>query len=70
MMTKYGSVLVYTTWHIITIVMILFIAMLRRSFISLGYVLAFIPFIKNSSDVLKQFEMYKNFLKLKEKIKD
>jgi len=49
---KNGKVLIFTTWHILTLVLILLMAMLRGSLISFGYVLMMVPFLKESANVL------------------
>ena len=56
---KNASVLIYTTCHIFTMFVILLMALCRRSLISLGYVLALIPYLKDSRSVLNQHEQSK-----------
>lgn len=48
----------YTCWHIVTIVTIIFCALLRRSFLSFGYVIILAPFIATSRNVLDQYDFY------------
>jgi len=50
---KQGSIVVYLSFHVFTILCILFMAVLRQSFISLGYVLLILPHMKDSADVLR-----------------
>jgi hypothetical protein len=50
---KNGSVLLYTTWHIFTIMMICVSALCRRSVLSTFYVISLLPYIKDSADVLR-----------------
>lgn len=51
---KQGSVLVYLTFHIFTIFVILLSAMIRQSMISVGYVLILLPRMKDGAEVLQQ----------------
>lgn len=51
--------MIYTTFHIFTMFVILLMALCRRSLISLGYVIALIPYLKDSRSVLKQHEQSK-----------
>jgi hypothetical protein len=51
---KQGSTLVYICFHIMTIFVILLMATMRQSLISLGYVLILIPRIKDGAEVLNQ----------------
>ena len=51
---KQGSVLCYLTFHIFTILSILFMAVIRQSLVSIGYFLILVPNLKDAADVLKQ----------------
>jgi hypothetical protein len=51
---KQGSVLIYLSFHVITILIVLLMATLRGSIIALGYVLILLPRIKDGSEVLNQ----------------
>ena len=75
---KQGSVLVYLTFHIITIFIVLLMAVMRQSMFSIGYVLFLLPRFKDAAEVLdqsaiKQFKSKGQFIKdiksLKEQIK-
>lgn len=57
---KQGSVLVYLSFHIFTIFLILLMATLRQSFLALGYVLIFIPRLKQGSEVLMQRNVFQD----------
>jgi hypothetical protein len=52
-LVKQGSILCYITFHIFTIISILFLAVVRQSLVSVGYVLILLPNLKNAADVLK-----------------
>lgn len=51
---KQGSVLCYLTFHIFTILCILFLAVIRQSLVSIGYFIILVPNLKDAADVLKQ----------------
>lgn len=51
---KQGSILVYMIFHIVTITTILFMAVMRRSLLSIGYVLILLRHLRDAADVLKQ----------------
>ena len=51
--TKNAPILIFTTWHIFTMFVILLMALCRRSLISLGYVVALLPYLRDSRSVLK-----------------
>jgi len=53
-LVKQGSVLVYLTFHVFTCLVVLLMAVLRQSFVSLGYVLILLPRMKDGSEVLRQ----------------
>ena len=53
-LVKQGSILCYLSFHIFTIVSILFLAVVRQSLVSVGYVFILLPNLKNAADVLKQ----------------
>jgi hypothetical protein len=52
-LVKQGSVLVYLTFHVFTCLVVLLMAVLRQSFVSLGYVLILLPRMKDGSEVLR-----------------
>jgi len=52
-MVKQGSVLVYISNHVFTILIVLLMAVLRQSLISIGYVFILLPRIREGSEVLK-----------------
>jgi len=47
-----GSILLYTTLHIFTIMIICVSALCRRSVLSTFYIFSLLPYIKDSADVL------------------
>jgi len=47
--------------HIFTMIVILLMALCRRSFVSLGYVIALAPCLRSSATVLKQHENYNKY---------
>jgi hypothetical protein len=51
---KQGSVLVYISFHIFTIFVVLLSAVMRKSFIAIGYVIILLPRIKDGAEVLNQ----------------
>ena len=51
---KQGSVLVYISYHIFTIFVVLLMSVLRKSFIAIGYVIILLPRIKDGAEVLNQ----------------
>lgn len=53
-LVKQGSILVYLTFHIFTILQILMMAALRQSFLAIGYVFIVLPYINDASEVLIQ----------------
>jgi parvulin-like peptidyl-prolyl isomerase len=57
---KQGSQLVYISFHIFTIYVVLLMACMRQSIISLGYVLILLPRMKDGSEVLDQRNMNQN----------
>lgn len=52
-LVKRGSILIYLTFHIITILVILLMSVTRESLLSLGYILILLPSIKDGAEVLK-----------------
>jgi hypothetical protein len=56
-LVKQGSVLVYLTFHIVMIFVILMMSICRQSLLSLGYVFILIPSIRDGAEVLKQRDM-------------
>ena len=53
-LVKQGSILIYLTQHVFTIMIILFMAVLRQSYMSFGYVFLILPRIREGAHVLKQ----------------
>ena len=53
-LVKQGSVFIYLTFHVFTILVILFMAVLRQSYMSFGYVFLILPRIREGAHVLKQ----------------
>lgn len=51
---KQGSQLVYITFHIITIFLVLLMAAMRQSLFAIMYVLILLPKMKDGAEVLKQ----------------
>jgi flagellar biosynthesis GTPase FlhF len=56
---KQGSLLVYLTFHIFTIFIILVSCILKKSVLSFGYILILLPKLTSGSNVLDQREMLK-----------
>jgi hypothetical protein len=57
---KQGSQLVYISFHIFTIFVIMLMATMRQSIIAMGYVIILLPRVKNGSEVLDQRNMHQN----------
>lgn len=57
---KQGSQLVYITFHIFTIFVVMLSATMRQSIISLGYVFILLPFVKDGAEVLTQRNIHQN----------
>ena len=57
---KQGSVLTYLSFHIFTILVVLLMATLRQSIMSLGYVMILIPRMKDGSEVLMQRDLHQD----------
>lgn len=53
-LVKQGSQLVYISFHIFTILLVLLMAAMRQSLFAVVYVLILLPKMKDGSDVLKQ----------------
>jgi hypothetical protein len=53
-LVKQGSVLVYLSFHIVMIFIILLMSILRQSFLSIGYVFILVPRLREGAEVLKQ----------------
>ena len=53
-LVKQGSQLVYISFHIFTILLVLLMAAMRQSLFAIMYVLILLPRMKDGSDVLKQ----------------
>lgn len=53
-LVKQGSQLVYITFHIITIFLVLLMAAMRQSLFAIMYVLILLPKMKDGAEVLKQ----------------
>jgi len=56
-LVKQGSQLVYVTFHIFTIFIVMLMACMRQSLISFGYLLILIPRVKDGAEVLEQRNM-------------
>jgi len=54
---KQGSMLVYLTFHIFSIFTILLASILKRSVLSLGYIIILLPKIRSGMSVLEQREI-------------
>jgi hypothetical protein len=68
MIVEGAQILIFTTMHIFTMIVILLMALCRRSLVSIGYVIALAPCLWESANVLKQHENYvKHQHDLKEK---
>jgi len=57
---KQGSQLVYISFHIFTIYIVLLMATMRQSVISLGYVFILLPRMEDGSEVLNQRNINQN----------
>jgi len=57
---KQGSVLVYLSFHIFTIFIILLMATMRQSLLSLGYVFILLLKMKDAAEVLNQRSIQQN----------
>jgi len=64
-LVKQGSQLVYVSFHIFTIFIVMLMATMRQSIIALGYVLILIPRIKDGAEVLNQRDIEQNKEKAK-----
>jgi len=53
-LVKQGSIFIYLSFHVFTILVILFMAVLRQSYMSFGYVFLILPRIREGAHVLKQ----------------
>jgi hypothetical protein len=51
---KQGSVLVYLTFHVFTILVVLLMAVLRQSILAFGYVFILLPRMRDGAEVLQQ----------------
>ena len=51
---KQGSVLIYLSFHIFLIFVIMVMSTIRRSILSFGYIVILIPHMKDGSEVLGQ----------------
>lgn len=71
-LVKQGSILIYLTSHVFTMMLILFMAVIRRCYFSLGYVFMILPKIREGAHVLKQnlIAGEKEIHDLEEKIED
>jgi len=65
---KQGSVLVYISFHITTIFVVLLMATMRQSIISLGYVFILLPRVKDGGEVLDQRNIHQS--KAKDDLED
>ena len=62
-----SQILIFTTMHIFTMIVILLMALCRRSLVSIGYVVALAPCLWASANVLKQHE---NYVKCERELKE
>ena len=53
-LVKQGSQLVYISFHILTILLVLLMAAMRQSFFAVIYVIILLPKMKDGAEVLKQ----------------
>jgi hypothetical protein len=53
-LVKQGSVLVYLSFHIVMIFIVLLMSILRQSFLAIGYVFILVPRLREGAEVLKQ----------------
>jgi len=53
-LVKQGSQLIYVSFHIITIFIILLMSAMRQSFFGIVYVLILLPYLRDGAAVLKQ----------------
>ena len=53
-LVKQGSIFIYLSFHVFTILVILFMAVLRQSYMAFGYVFLILPRIREGAHVLKQ----------------
>ena len=51
-LVKKGSVLIYLTFHVVTLLLVMLIAVIRQSVISLLYVLVLLPHLRTAAEVL------------------
>ena len=65
---KQGSQLTYISFHVFTIFLVLLMATMRQSLISLGYVFILLPRMKDGSEVLDQRDIHQN--KSKDNLQD
>lgn len=70
-LVKQGSIFIYLSFHVFTILVILFMAVLRQSYMSFGYVFLILPRIREGAHVLKQnlIELDKEIINLEDQIK-
>jgi len=57
---KQGSILVYLTFHIFSIFVVLVSAVIRQSILSMGYVIIIIMKLKDGAEVLEQRNINQN----------
>lgn len=57
---KQGSQLIYVTFHIFTIFIVMLMATMRQSILALGYVFILLPRMKEGSEVLNQRNIHQN----------
>jgi hypothetical protein len=53
-LVKQGSVLIYLSFHIVMIFIVLLMSILRQSFLAIGYVFILVPRLREGAEVLKQ----------------
>lgn len=71
-LVKQGSVLVYLSFHIVMIFIVLLMSILRQSFLSIGYVFILVPRLREGAEVLKQrdIQLVKKKNQLEEEVFD
>ena len=71
-LVKQGSIFIYLSFHVFTILVILFMAVLRQSYMSFGYVFLILPRVREGAHVLKQnlIELDKEIITLETQIQE
>lgn len=65
-----SEIVVFTTMHIFTIIVVLLMALCRRSIVSLGYIISLAPCLKTSATVIEQHDNYKRQLQEVQLVKE